>query len=291
MQVHLIDGTFELFRAFYGAPPARTSDGREVGAVRGLAQSFAALLRDPSVTHVACAFDHVIESFRNDLFPGYKTGAGIDPDLLAQFELAEDATRALGIVVWPMLEFEADDALASGAARFAAERDVSRVVLCSPDKDLCQCVSGDRIVCWDRMRSKILDAAAVVQKFGIAPSSIPDYLALVGDSADGIPGVPRWGQKSAALVLARYGSIENIPDRVEDWEVAVRGSAALADSLRSMRAEARLYKQLATLRTDVPLGESLEDLCFRGPDRARLRALAAVLEDDRIAQLSFTKRG
>lgn len=291
MQVHLIDGTYELFRAFYGAPPARTHDGREVGAVRGLARSFAALLRNPDVTHVACAFDHVIESFRNDLFAGYKTGEGIDPDLFAQFDLAEDATRALGIVTWSMMEFEADDALATGAARFAAEPAVSRVVLCSPDKDLCQCVRGERVVCWDRMRSKIIDEAAVVEKFGVAPASIPDYLALVGDSADGIPGIPRWGAKSAAALLARYGSLENIPARAEDWRVTVRGGAALAGNLRRLRREARLYKELATLRTDVPLAESLEQLRFGGSERTRLAALAAALEDDRVAELSFHERG
>ena len=264
MKVHLVDGTFELFRAYFGAPPAMAPDGRPVGAVRGLERSLAALLREDGVTHVAVAFDHVIESFRNDLFEGYKTGEGVPADLLAQFHPAEDAARALGLVVWPMVEFEADDALATGAHLYAALPEVEQVVVCSPDKDLAQCVRGARVVTFDRMRRRLFDEDGVKEKFGVAPGSIPDWLALVGDAADGIPGVPRWGAKSAAVVLARYGRLEGIPDDDREWDVAVRGAAALAASLRSQREEARLYRTLATLRKDVPLPEDLEALRYRG---------------------------
>ncbi|MDH3252111.1 MAG: flap endonuclease, partial [Ignavibacteria bacterium] len=204
MNVHLVDGTYELFRSYYGAPPQKTPDGREVGATLGLLRSLVALLARPDTTHVACAFDHVIESFRNDLFHGYKTGEGIDPDLLSQFPLAEEAVSALGIVVWPMVDFEADDALATGAARFTKEPAVDQVVICSPDKDLAQSVSGKRVVCWDRRRNIVLDDEGVVGKFGVRPESIPDWLGLVGDSADGFPGIPGWGAKSASLVLSRF---------------------------------------------------------------------------------------
>src|SRR5450432_4276705 len=274
MNVHLVDGTYELFRAYYAVPSAKNATGVEVGAVRGLARSMLALLREPGVSHVAIAFDHVIESFRNDLFEGYKTGEGIDPDLWGQFELAERACAALGIVVWPMIEFEADDALATAAARFALLPEVEQVLIASPDKDLAQCVVGSRVVCLDRMRKKVLDDAGVHEKFGVAPAQIPDYLALVGDSADGIPGVPRWGAKSAAALLTAYGSLENIPDSAVAWSVPVRGAAALAQSLAGLRAEAALYKRLATLRVDVPLSEHLSDLEYRGAHRALLEAIA-----------------
>ena len=224
-----------------------------------------ALLGEREVTHVAIAFDHVIESFRNDLYPGYKTGEGMDPLLYEQFGLAEDACRALGIVTWPMVEFECDDALATAAARFAASSSVERVVVCSPDKDLAQCVQGERVVCLDRMRRKTLDERGVIEKFGVRPSSMPDWLALVGDSADGYPGIPRWGAKSAATVLAVYERLEAIPADAGDWRVAVRGAAALAASLASHRTEAVLFRQLATLRTDAPLAESLDDLALARP--------------------------
>ncbi len=270
MNVHLIDGTFELFRAYYGAPPARSPSGVEVGATRALLRSFAALLREPGVSHVAVAFDTVIESFRNRLFAGYKTGEGMDPALYGQFPLAERATAALGITVWSMIEHEADDALATGARLYAPDPHVERVLLCSPDKDLTQCVGG-KVVTLDRMRKKELDHAGVVSKFGVPPASIPDYLALVGDSADGIPGVPRWGAKSAAAVLSVYHHIDAIPDA--DWTVKVRGADALAASLAAHRSEARLYRVLATLRDDVPLRESLDDLAWRGARRADLQAL------------------
>jgi 5'-3' exonuclease len=282
MNVHLVDGTFELFRAYYGSPSSTDASGKDVGAARGLARSMLALLREPDVTHVAIAFDHVIESFRNGLYPGYKTGDGIEPKLYAQFGLAEDACRALGIVTWPMVEFECDDALATAAARFALEPAVDRVVICSPDKDLAQCVQGDRVVCFDRMRRKRLDERGVVEKFGVFPRSIPDWLALVGDSADGYPGIPRWGAKSAAAVLGVYEKLEAIPADAAAWRVSVRGAAALGESLGVHRTEAFLFRQLATLRTDVPLTEGLDDLRWRGPDGAALAALAAQWGDDAL---------
>jgi 5'-3' exonuclease len=277
LKVHLVDGTYELFRAHFGAPEARAPDGREVGATRGLLRSLLSLLGEPSVTHVACAFDTVIESFRNRLYAGYKTGAGIPPELLAQFPLAERAAAALGLVVWPMVEHETDDALASAAARWTETPGVEQVLILSPDKDLAQCVRGTRVVCLDRARRRLLDEAGVVQKFGVKPASIPDWLALVGDAQDGIPGIPRWGKKSAALVLARYHHLEAIPDRASDWDVAVRGAEALAASLHTRRAEALLFRQLTTLRRDVRLRERLEDLRWRGVPRPTIEALCAEL--------------
>jgi 5'-3' exonuclease len=270
MRVHLVDGTFELFRAYYGAPRRKAPSGAEIGAAHGLARSMLALLAEPGVTHVAIAFDHVIESFRNDLYAGYKTGEGLDPALLAQFEPAEERCRALGIVTWPMVELEADDALATAAERLARERAVEQVVICSPDKDLAQCVRGSRVVCLDRVRRKTLDEEGVRAKFGVGPGSIPDWLALVGDAQDGYPGLPRWGAKSAAAVLGYYGHLEAIPDDAERWAVGVRGAAALAAALRERRADALLFRTLATLRTDAPLTESLADLRWRGPTTAAL---------------------
>ncbi len=279
-RIHLVDGTYELYRAHYGAPDAVGPGGRDVGATRGLLRSLLSLLREDGVTHVAVAFDHVIESFRNDLFDGYKTGEGVPEELMAQFPLAERAAAALGVVVWPMIEFEADDALATAAARAEASSDVEQVIICSPDKDLAQCVRGARVVCLDRSRRRVYDEAGVIGKFGVAPASIPDWLALVGDDADGIPGIPRWGARSAATVLARYGRLEAIPDDHARWEVAVRGAAALADSLRDRRQDALLYRRLATLRTDVPLGEEPEALRWTGARRAELTALCRELGDD-----------
>jgi 5'-3' exonuclease len=246
-----------------------------VGALRGLLRTLLALLASPGVTHVACAFDHVIESFRNVLYPGYKTSEGVPPELLAQFPLAEDLTRALGVVVWPMVEMEADDALATAAARWAEAPGVEQVVICSPDKDLAQCVRGDRVVCLDRRQRRVLDEGGVREKFGVLPTSMPDWLALVGDSADGYPGIPRWGEKSAAAVLARYRRLEAIPDHERQWEVAVRGAAALGASLRTHRREAALFRVLATLREDAPLPESLDDLRWRGARREPLAELCA----------------
>ena len=280
MKAHLFDGTYELFRAFYGAPSKVTASGEEVGATRSLLLSLAGFARQPGVTHLACAFDHVIESFRNELFQGYKTGEGIEPSLWAQFPLAEDVVRALGFVCWPMVEFEADDALATAAARFAPE--VEQVVILSPDKDLLQCVRGQAVVVHDRLRNRTYDEAGVVGKLGVSPASVPDYLALGGDTADGIPGIPRWGAKSAALVLAQYGHLEHIPDDDRAWTVKVRGAPALAANLRGLREASLLYRKLATLRTDVPLAESLDDLRWRGPRLPELQELCRRIEDDTV---------
>ncbi len=279
MNVHLIDGTYELFRAWFGAPPASSSEGDEVGATRGFLRSMVAMLRDPEVTHVGCAFDHTVESFRNAMFDGYKTGEGLEPDLFAQFPRVEQASRALGLATWPMVEFEADDALASAASRFANAPEVRQVVIASPDKDLCQCVRGSRIVTWDRRREIVLDENGVHEKFGVRPESIPDYLALVGDSADGIPGVPRWGKKSAALVLDKFVHLEAIPVDPGEWELTVRGAKTLSRELEQMRDEARLYRELATLRVDAPIPETLEQMQWTGPDWNALESLCADLGD------------
>ena len=279
-RIHLVDGTYELFRAYFGAPKATTRDGREVGATRGILRSLFALLREPGVTHVACSFDHVIESFRNDLYAGYKTSEGVPEDLLAQFTLAEQATHALGMVVWPMVEFEADDAIAAAAERWRDAPEVEQIVLCTPDKDMAQCVRGTRVVCLDRLRRRVLDEAGVIEKFGVPPASIPDWLALVGDSADGYPGVPRWGSKSAAAILAAYGHLEAIPEREAHWRVPVRGAAALAATLREHRDEVYLYRRLATLRVDVPLTEQIDDLRWRGARRDQLTMICREIEDE-----------
>ena len=277
---YLIDGTYELFRMFFGAPPASDPQGREVGATRALLRSLATLLKRPEVTHVGAAFDHEIRSFRNDLFDGYKTGEGIEPTLLAQFPLAERVTRALGICTWPMIEFEADDALASAAAQLLPHVDsgeLTRVVLASPDKDLTQCVRGDLVVTWDRRKEVELDEAGVREKFGVGPHSIPDYLALVGDSADGIPGIPRWGAKGAAAVLGRYEKLEQIPSDPTDWDLKVRGAASLAQNLAAQREDALLYRTLATLRTDALAPLSLAELEWRGPNEMALTELSEEL--------------
>lgn len=285
MQVHLVDGTFELFRAHFGAPPHCNGAGMEVGAARGLLRSLAGMLREPNVTHIGCAFDHVIESFRNTLFDGYKTGEGVEPNLMAQFPLAERASDALGIVTWPMVEFECDDALATAAARFGADPVVQRVIICSPDKDFAQCVEGERIVMWDRLRDKIFDHAAVVEKFGIEPESIPQWLALVGDTADGIPGVPKWGAKSASTMLAYYKTIEAIPDKCESWLVAARGAKTLAENLRIHREATKLYVTLATLRRDANVPQmAVEELRWTGVKAKELRALCDELDADDIAR-------
>lgn len=285
MKVHLVDGTYELFRMYFGAPAATDPSGREVGATRALLRSLLALVTTPGVTHVGVAFDTVIESFRNELFDGYKTGEGIDPLLFAQFPLAERATAALGLTVWSMVELEADDAIATAAHRLEDDPRVEQIVVCSPDKDLAQCVRGERVVLWDRRREQILDEAGVREKFGVAPGSIPDYLALVGDSADGIPGIPRWGARSAATVLARYPRLEEIPDDASAWEVKVRGAAGLAESLRGRRDDALLYRRLATLRTDAKLEDDLvASLAWAGADRDALTALCDELGDARFAE-------
>jgi len=291
-KLHLLDATYELFRAFFAMPSEQAPDGREhaqrehaqreVGAIRGLIGSTLALLREPGVTHIGAATDHVIESFRNQLFDGYKTGEGVPAELMSQFPLAEDALRALGIVVWPMIEFEADDALATAAARFADQ--VEQVVILSPDKDLCQCVRGQRVVTHDRRRVKTYDEAAVQEKFGVPPPLIPDLLALVGDTADGIPGVPGFGMKTAAAVLRVYGSIENIPDDASRWTLKLRGADRLAATLAARRSDALLYKRLATLRTDAPIGEALADLEWRGVKRDAFTAFCRQLGFGDLAQ-------
>ena len=282
MKVHLIDGTYELFRAYYGAPPRNSPEGIEMGATLAFSRTLMVLLRQKDSSHLACAFDHTVESFRNDLFAGYKTGEGIEPDLLGQFSLVERAASALGIVVWPMVEFEADDALATGALRFSSEPEVEQVVVCSPDKDLAQCVQGSHVVCLDRRKDRILDEKGVFEKFGVPPDSIPDWLSLVGDSADGIPGVPRWGARSSSRILERYRHLEEIPIKASAWEVKLRGAHSLAESLKAHREEVILYRTLATLRTDVPLKENLNDLKWEGVRGDQMEALVQELGVPRL---------
>ena len=278
MKLHLIDGTYELFRQHFGARRGRAGS---TGGLVGLAHTLTALLRQDDVTHVGVAFDHVIESFRNELFDGYKTGAGLPEELTSQFHPAEDLCRALGVVVWPMVEFEADDALATAAARFRDE--VDQVIIGTPDKDMAQCVVGDRVVLWDRMRKIVYDEDAVGEKWGVSPASIPDWLALVGDAADGIPGIPRWGAKGSATLLSRYGRIEDIPTDPDTWDVKVRGAASLSENLEARRVDALLYKTLATLRTDAPVPETLDELRWRGA-RPELRDLLADLGQARLLE-------
>lgn len=280
MQVHLVDGTYELFRHYYAVPSAKAPDGREVGAVRGVLSSLCALLRG-GATHVGVAFDSVVESFRNRLFDGYKTGAGIEPALLSQFPLVEAAVAKLGIVVWPMVEFEADDALATAARQLADDPVVGQVLLCTPDKDLAQCVRGQRVVQFDRRKELVLDEAAVVARYGVPPAAIADLLALVGDDQDGIPGVPKWGSKSAATVLAHYGSLDAIPDQAAAWTCRVRGAETLAAQLAANRTAAALYRTLATLRTDVPIVADRASLRWRGP-QPELPAFLAALGAERL---------
>ncbi len=262
MLIHVIDGTYELFRHYYALPSARDADGREIAAVRGVLASIRGLLRD-GATHIGVATDHVIESFRNGLWPGYKTGEGIDPDLFAQFPLLEEALVAAGIAVWPMVEFEADDALASAAASAAADPRVERVIICTPDKDLAQCVRGTRVVQLNRRSRTFFDEAGIVAKFGVSPESIPDYLALVGDAADGFPGLAGWGAKSTAIVLARYGHLEAIPADPREWNVSVASAGKLAEILQRDRDRALLFRKLATLRTDIALFDDVETLRCR----------------------------
>lgn len=264
MEIHLIDGTYELFRHYYALPSARDREGREVAAVRGVLRSVLGMVHG-GATHVGVATDHVIESFRNGLWPGYKTSEGVAADLLAQFELLEEALSAAGVVVWPMVEFEADDALASAAAIAARDARVERVVICTPDKDLAQCVRGTRVVQLNRRTRATLDEAGVVAKFGVSPASIPDYLALVGDAADGYPGLPGWGAKSSAAVLARFIHLESIPADWREWRVNAANASALAHSLATERDHALLFRTLATLRCDVPLFDGIDELEWRGP--------------------------
>jgi 5'-3' exonuclease len=272
VQIHLFDGTYELFRAWFGAPPAQ-HDGREVGATRAFLRSLAMTLRRNGITHGGVAFDHVIESFRNDLFAGYKTGEGIDERLFAQFVLAERAAAALGLRVWPMVEFEADDAIATAAARTATDPRVEQVRIAAVDKDMCQCVVGTHVVRWDRWKDELLDEAGVIAKHGVLPVSIPDWLGLVGDTADGIPGIPGWGKSSASKLLMKWRAIEAIPDDPARWGVDVRGADKLAAALNGQRADAMLYKQLATLRLDCPIECDVDALEWRGADEPALAAL------------------
>jgi 5'-3' exonuclease len=281
MKIHLVDGTYELFRSHFGAPSRKAPDGRDVGATLGLLNSLLALLTKSGATHVACAFDHVIESFRNDLFPGYKTSAGVPPELLAQFALAEQAVAALGVVVWPMVEFEADDAIASATLRFSGEAGVEQVVICSPDKDVAQLVVGNQVVCWDRRRDIVYDEAAVLEKYGVQPASIPDWLALVGDSADGYPGISGWGPKSASAVLARYEHLESIPEDAGQWGLGSARALRLAESLRVHQEDVLLYRRLATLRHDVSLQETISNLEWRGAHQ-HLKQLCGELGSDTL---------
>jgi 5'-3' exonuclease len=267
MDVHLVDGTYELFRHYYALPSARDRDGCEVAAVRGVLASVLGMIRD-GATHIAVATDHVIESFRNELWPDYKTGEGIEPDLLAQFTLLEDALSAAGVVVWPMVEFEADDALAAAAVAAARDARVEHVIICTPDKDLAQCVRGTRIVQLNRRTRVTRDEAGVIQKFGVLPASIPDYLALVGDAADGYPGLPGWGAKSSAAVLARFAHLESIPTDWRDWHVNAASAGALAHTLSLERDRALLFRTLATLRNDIALFDDVDHLRWNGPTPA-----------------------
>jgi 5'-3' exonuclease len=276
LEIYLVDGTYELFRHYYAMPSARDAEGREVGAVRGVLRSLLGMLKG-GVTHIAVATDHVVESFRNGLWSGYKTSEGVEPDLLAQFPVLEEVLAAAGMVVWPMVEFEADDALAAGAAATARDSRVERVVICTPDKDLAQCVRGTRIVQLNRRTNAIVDEGGVILKFGVPPSSIPDYLALVGDSADGYPGLKGWGAKSSAAVLAKFGHLEAIPADSKEWFVNAANAGALADTLVRERDQALLFRTLATLRTDIPLFDDVDHLHWKGPT-PEFDAIAARLD-------------
>jgi len=284
MEVYLVDGTYELFRHYYAVPSARDGDGHEVGAVRGVLASLLGMVRE-GATHIAVATDHVIESFRNDLWPNYKTSAGVDPDLLAQFPLLEEVLLAAGFLVWPMIEFEADDALAAGAIRAVCDKRVERVMICTPDKDLAQCVSGTRIVQLSRRTQVTLDEQGVFTKFGVMPQSIPDYLALVGDSADGYPGLPGWGAKSSSAVLAKFLHLEGIPSDWRDWSVNAANASSLAATLAEQRERAVLFRTLATLRTDIALFDDVEQLRYKEP-QPEFKALSARLNAARIQKSS-----
>jgi len=276
MELFLVDGTYELFRHYYAVPSARDKQGREVGAVRGVLASVLGMIKG-GATHVAVATDHVIESFRNQLWPGYKTSEGVEPDLLAQFPLLEEVLAAAGVAVWPMVEFEADDALAAAAAAAAKNKRVERVVICTPDKDLAQSVTGTRVVQLNRRTQVTLDEQGVIQKYGLPPSSIPDYLALVGDSADGYPGLKGWGAKSSAAVLAKFGYLEAIPKDCRDWHVSVAGAGTLSATLCREWENALLFRKLATLRTDIPLFDDVDELRWNGP-KPEFEAIAAELD-------------
>lgn len=281
VKVHLVDGTYELFRHYYALPSHVNRAGQEVAAARGVLGSVLSLI-NAGATHVAVATDHVIESFRNELWPGYKDGSGIEPALLSQFGLLEDSLRAMGVTTWPMVDYEADDALAAGAAMAVDDERVEQVLICTPDKDLAQCVVEDRVVQFDRRKRALIDQDGVIAKYGVPPLSIPDYLALVGDAADGYPGLPGWGAKSAAAVLARYGHIEEVPRRAIDWDVEVRGSARLAATLAERYDDALLFRRLATLAGNAPVAASVDELEWRGPT-TQFAAVCGVLEDEALS--------
>jgi 5'-3' exonuclease len=269
VEVFLIDGTYELFRYFFAVPSATDAGGQEIGAVRGVLGSVLSMIErekaEHRAMHVGVATDHVVESFRNDLYPGYKTSEGVAPELLSQFPILEEAMEAMGVVVWPMVYFEADDALASAAAKAAHDQRVNKVLICTPDKDLGQCVVGTRVVQLDRRREIVRDEAGVIEKFGVTPQSIPDYLAVVGDSADGFPGIPGWGQKAAARVLSQYPHLEDVPKSWEQWHPSIRRARPLSESLFAGWNDALLFRTLATLRLDVPVFNTIDDLRWRGP--------------------------
>jgi 5'-3' exonuclease len=266
MKIYLVDGTYELFRSHFGQPPRLAPDGMHVSAVRGLIQTLLSMIKKRNVTHIAVAFDSEVKSFRNDLYSGYKDGSETPEELRMQFTLAERVVAALGITYWPMIEFEADDALGTAAVTYSQEKQVDQVLICTPDKDLSQVVSGNRVVCFDRRKNLILDEFGVIQKFGVSPQSIPDYLGLMGDSSDGIPGIPKWGAKASSILLARYESIEKIPKDYRWWDVDVRGASALSQSLEENRVEAAMFKRLATLRLDVPISKNIGTLEWKGAD-------------------------
>ena len=283
MKIHLVDGTYELFRAHFGAPPKKSASGQEVGATLGLLRSMLLLLSDPEVTHVAVAFDHVIESFRNKLYAGYKSSTGVEPVILNQFPLAEAAVKALGLVIWPQVNYEADDVIATAAAKFKKLKSVEQIVICSVDKDLTQMVDGVRVICWDRRREIVLDENGVTDKFGVPPESIPDFLALVGDSADGYPGIQGWGEKSTATVLAKYKHIENIPKDPKKLGLGLGRATTLLENLRNNYQDALLFRELSTLRTDVPFKENLNDLKWQGATQ-RLKKVCMELGSESILE-------
>ncbi len=281
MKIHLVDGTYELFRAHFGAPPKKSLSGQEVGATLGMLRSMLLLLSDPEVTHVAVAFDHVIESFRNKMYKGYKSSEGVDPIILNQFPVAEAAIKALGLVTWPMVKFEADDAIATAVAKFKKVKSVEQIIICSVDKDLTQMVDGDRVICWDRRREITLNEKGVIEKFGVGPESISDFLALVGDSADGYPGIQGWGEKSTSTVLAKYKHIEAIPNDPNKIGLGLGRATTLLENLKNNYKDALLFRDLSTLRTDVPLKENLSDLKWLGAT-ARLKKVCKELGSESI---------
>ena len=281
MKIHLVDGTYELFRAHFGAPPKKSTSGQEVGATLGLLRSMLLLLSDPEVTHVAVAFDHVIESFRNKMYAGYKSSEGVDPIILNQFPVVEAAIKALGLVTWPMVKYEADDAIATAVAKFKKVKSVEQIVICSVDKDLTQMVDGDRVICWDRRREITLNEKGVIEKFGVGPESIPDFLALVGDSADGYPGIQGWGEKSTSTVLAKYKHIEAIPKDPNKIPLGLGRATTLLENLQNNYKDALLFRELSTLRTDVPLKETLADLKWQGA-YPRLRKVCKELQSESV---------